>query len=199
MDINETLDTMEETDLPETPEITDHPLFICKTTIDIQTQEEVSKAVMGKAALGTDLLMYGMCLLVGGYLVLDSILNSRWGQNAFMLAVMVALAILTFVLRLTMPKKNLKRWEEAMIKKYGSPALHITTEFYNLSLAQTTQEDEDLLSVDGYSSIDEVKETENLFLLRYQKERYYFVAKKGFTLGSEAQFRSFITGRIGGK
>ena len=154
---------------------------------------------MGKTALGTDLLMYGMCLVIGGYLVADSIINSRWGNNAFMIAVMVGLAILTFVLRRTSPKKALDRWEASIIQKYGTPALHVTTEFYNLSLAQTTEEDEENVIVDGYSSIAELKETENYFLLRHAKERYYILAKNGFTLGTAEQFRSYINGRIGGK
>lgn len=199
MNMNEELDMMEETDFVEEPKVEDHPYLVCKTTIDISSQEEIAKIIMGKSALGTDLLMYGMCLLVGGYLVADSIINSHWSQNGFMLAVMVGLAILTFVLRLISPKKAMKRWEEAIIRKYGSPALHVTTEFYNLSIAQTLDEDEDQIVVDGYSSIEEMKETENFFLLRYSKDQYYTIAKKGFTLGSEEQFRSFIMGRIGGK
>ena len=197
MDINEELDIIEE-DHVEQEEIEDRPLFVCNTVMDIGCQEEVTKVLMGKSALITDIGMYAMCVLIGGYLIADSIINSRWKQNGIMLGVIAGLAILTFVLRKTSPKKALQRWEEAIIKKYDSPALHLTTEFYNLSLAQSLKEDEEQIVVDGYSSIDKLIETENFFLLRYHKDRYYIVSKKGFTWGSAEGFRTFITERIGG-
>lgn len=199
MDMNQELDLIEETEETEEAAMQDLPVFICNTEINVGTQEEVAKAVMGKSALITDIGMYAMCLLIGGYLVADSILNNRWKQNLFMLIIMVGLAILTFVLRKTSPKKALQRWEESLIKKYGSPALHVTTEFYQLSLAQSLKEDEEQIAVDGYSSIDKLVETENYFLLHYQKEQYYILSKKGFTLGGADSFRTFITERIGGK
>lgn len=196
MNYNEELDIVEES---EEQVVQDHPTFVCNTVLDMAAQGEITKCVMGKSALGTDMVMYGMCLIIGGYLIADSIIHNRWASNALMLGVIVFLAIMTFVLRKTSPKKALKRWEDAIIQRYGSPALHITTEFYNLSMAQMLKEDEEQTTVDGYSSIREMKESENFFLLRHGKTQYYIVSKKGFTTGTADQFRTFITGRIGGK
>ena len=98
-----------------------------------------------------------------------------------------------------MPKKAMQNWEMSIRQRYGSSALHLTTEFYELSLAQTLEEDEEQFTVEGYSSIFELKETENLFLLRHGRDQYYFISKKGFTTGTAEEFRTFIQKRIGGK
>jgi hypothetical protein len=45
----------------------------------------------------------------------------------------------------------------------------------------------------------EVKESPNLFLLRYGKQSYYYVYKYGFQKGTVEEFRRFINDRIGGK
>ena len=88
-------------------------------------------------------------------------------------------------------------WEENLLKKYGSNALHLTTEFFECSLCQSVKETGDSL-VEGYSSIDAMKESEHLFLLRCGSQQWFFVEKAGFVKGSAEDFRQFISGKIGG-
>lgn len=198
MDINEKLEMVEETACEEDV-APDQPIFVCHTVIDVNSQKEASEAAMGKSSRGANWVMYGMCLLMGGYLVADSIINSRWQQNAIMLILVAAIGVFAVFSRNGAQKKALARWEEAIINKYGSPALHVTTEFYNLSLAQTIKEDDEQFIGDGYSSIMEMVETENMFLLRHGKNQYYLVAKSGFVTGTAEEFRTFMQERIGGK
>ena len=84
------------------------------------------------------------------------------------------------------------------MQSFGSKELHLTTEFYEYSLAQSVQEDGSV-NVQGYSDISELRESEHLFLLRRSKQQWFFVAKDGFTVGSEDAFRTFITERLEGK
>jgi len=177
----------------------DHPVFVCDTVLDVYAQLEAAKAAVGKRNRGFNIAMYMGFALMAGYLILDSALNQRWQANAFSFVLVGAIMVFLLVSRFSSPKKAMAHWEEAMIKKYGSPALHINTEFYELSLAQSLREDEEQLVCDGYSSVKELVETENLFLLRHGKNQYYFVAKNGFRVGTADQFRSFIEQRIGGE
>ena len=199
MDYKEELDIVEEMEDEEEVVIQDHPIFVCKTVIDRNSQQEASQAALGKSGFYTSLALYGMCAVMGVYLILDSIIHSHWQKNGIMLFFVAAITVFTIYSRISAPKRAMNHWEEALIKRYGSPALHVTTEFYNLSLAQTIQEDEEQFVGDGYSSIMEVVETENMLLLRHGKNQYYFVAKNGFVQGNAEQFKTFIQERIGGK
>ena len=193
------MDKEEVMEYEEVSEVQDHPIFVCNTAIDAKAQMEASKAAMGKSGLIASLIMFGICGLAEGYLILDSIKNDRWQNNAIMLILIAAISIFTFFTRNSATKKAITKWEEAMIKKYGSPALHVTTEFYELSLAQSLREDEEQFVCDGYSSVKEIIETEHLFLLRHGKGQFYFISKDGFTRGAPEEFHSFILERIGGK
>ena len=82
MDLYEDKEMIEEVDQEEEPLVQDHPLFVANTIIDIHSQMEGSQAARGNKAHGTDWVMYGMCLLMGGYLVADSIINDHWQKNA---------------------------------------------------------------------------------------------------------------------
>ncbi len=193
------MDNEEVMEYEEVSEVQDQPVFVCNTVIDVDAQLEASKAAMGKTGRITDLILYLISAAMVIYLAIDSIRNSRWQQNAFTFILIGAVLVFILISRKSTPKKAMARWEEAIIKKYGSPALHINTEFYELSLAQSLREDEEQFICAGYSTIIEIVETENLFLLRHGKNQYYFVSKKGFTLGTADQFRSFMMQRIGGK
>lgn len=195
MDFNEEMNVDQEIHVQE---IQDHPVFICKTVIDSDSQLEGSKAAMGKKTVGSSWAFYGLYVLLAGYLVADSIINSHWQKNAFMLVLVAAMTGFTIYSKKTGTKRAMAHWEEAIAKKYGAKSLHVTTEFYNLSLVQTIAEDEEQLICDGYSSITKVVETENLFLLNHGKDKYYFIAKNGITGGTVDQFRTFIQEKIGG-
>ena len=95
------------------------------------------------------------------------------------------------------PRTALRRWQQNIQSKYGSNALHLHTDFYDLTLAQTLQENGEVLDA-GYSTITELRETEHLFLLHCGRQQWYFVNKAGFTKGTPDEFRTFISERIGG-
>ena len=110
----------------------------------------------------------------------------------------VLVLVIAFLIysRLTAPKKALKRWESGMRRSYGTDALHLTTEFFDHSLAQSVEECDDLI-VEGYSKISELRETEHLLLLRCSARQWFFVDKSGFTVGDAEQCKDFLRDRIG--
>lgn len=176
----------------------DEPLFVVETTIDASIQSEASAAVGGKKSKILGWVMIGLSFAAVAYILVECILHQTWKQNAFGLIALTAMLAYSIYSRKALPKKAIKRWEDNLIQRFGSPALHLTTEFYPLSLAQTMHEDDSYVD-EGYSSVSEMLESENLFLLRYRKQQYFFVNKKGFTKGTPEEFRSFIEARIGGK
>ena len=176
----------------------DEPLFIVKTRIDKQFQEEASRTVMGKAPLVMNIILYSVFGLSFAWLLIDALFNGNLGKNMILLILIPVVLIYTYLNRKSGPKKALKRWEDNLIRRFGTTALHLTTEFYPHSLAQTMEEDGTLLT-EGYSALQEVKESDNLFLLRYDKQSYFFVYKYGFQKGTVDEFRTFINARIGGK
>lgn len=183
----------------EISEIQDQPLFVCNTVVDIHSQEEATGIAMKQKLKTANLVVYGLCLLMAVYLVIDTIRTGDLIKNLILLVLTAALLIYILISRKTAPKKALLKWEMAIRRKYGSNGLHLTTEFYERTLAQTLLEDEEQFTCEGYSSILEIKESENLFLLRHGREQYYFVSKTGFTKGDPKKFREFIEQRIGGK
>ena len=133
--------------------------------------------------------MLGLCaswsvpLLCAGLVVL-----------ALLLVLVVGYALFN---QLRGPRTALRRWQQNIQTKYGSNALHLHTDFYDLTLAQTLQENGEVLDA-GYSTITELRETEHLFLLHCGRQQWYFVNKAGFTKGTPDEFRTFISERIGG-
>ena len=176
----------------------DEALFIVKTHVDVPIQEEATKAVLGKMPTVVNAVLYSIFGLSFVWLALDSFLNGNLTKNAVLLILIPVVLIYTFLNRKTGPQKALKRWENSLIQKFGTTVLHLTTEFYPHSLAQTMEEDGSLVT-EGYSALLEVKESPNLFLLRYGKQSYYYVYKYGFKKGTVEEFRRFINERIGGK
>ncbi len=179
-------------------QVADQPLFVCNTVIDIQSQEEATKAAMARRMRTANWILYGFTGVLAVYLLIDSIINQSWQKNSVMfLLVGLTLAFVIYSQK-TSPKKAMQRWEIDIRRRYGTGALHLTTEFFEYSLAQSLEEDEDQFTCAGYSTILELKETENLFLLRHGKDQYYFISKKGFIVGSADEFRTFMEKQIGG-
>lgn len=172
------------------------PRFVINTVINAEVQHEVSKAVMPKSSKIMTIACFVMLAAAMVFLVYQ---YAAKGIGSPMMIGLVGLAFVYLVYnQLTMPKKALKRWEEQMIKTYGSPELHLTTEFYDLTLAQTNHEDGSVL-VSGYSELLEMCECEHLILLRHGARQYFFLAKDGFQTGTLEDFRTFLAGQIGGK
>jgi len=176
----------------------DPPKYVVKTTLDANMQLDASNAVQGK---GFKIFTYVcMALCVGMFIALIVIyFNDKNPSNLFMAALLLLTIAFLIYNKYSMPKKSMARWEMSINRTYGTKALHLTTEFYERSLIQLVLESEESMSDSGYSEISEMKETENLFLLRCGKRQWYFVEKKGFQVGSADSFRKFISERIGGK
>lgn len=187
---------IEETEEEEVPAL-DPPKFSVNTVIDAAIQQEASEAVASKSAKYVSygclaLVVLSLGLLIWQYVVTKSTMN-------LMMVLLCVLVIVYLVYsQITMPKKALARWEASIQRSFGSKELHLTTEFYEYSLAQCVKED-DSVNVQGYSDISELKESEHLFLLRRSKQQWFFVAKDGFTVGNAEDFRTFITERLEGK
>ena len=174
------------------------PLFVVETTIDAAVHSEASEAAGGKKSKILGWAMIVLCAVGLIYTLVICIVHQAWLQNAFGLAAISLMLLYAIYSHKALPKKAVKRWEENIMRRFGAPALHLTTEFYPLSLCQTLHENEDLID-EGYSSLTGIIESENLFLLRYNRQQCFFVSKNGFTKGTPDEFRSFIEARIGGK
>lgn len=182
----------EEVELPEA-------LFRVETLLDAQSQKEASLAVRGKAGEAISWIFLGICAVMLGVLLWRYFsAEVRENSQLFLMAILVLAMGMYLYSKFFGQKKALQRWEENLRRQFGSPALHLTMEFFPMSLCQSVQETEDT-NVEGYSAISGFKESENLFLLRCSKQQWYFVSKKGFTLGSPDEFRTFISEKIGGK
>ena len=185
---------IEETE--ETPAL-DPPKFSANTVINAAVQKEASETVASKNAKYVSYGCIALVVVAFGLLIWQYVVNRT--TMGLMMVLLCALVIVYLVYsQVTMPKKALARWEASIERSFGSKELHLTTEFYEYSLAQSVKEDGSV-NVQGYSDLIEIRESEHLFLLRRSKQQWFFVAKDGFTVGSAEDFRTFITERIEGK
>lgn len=173
------------------------PIYTCQTLLNVQTQQEASRAVSPKYLKYVNYVCFVLCivmfaLLLWAYLVGGAVINLVLAL--LVLAVGAYLAYSHF----NTPKKMLVQWEENMKKNFGTSELHLTTEFYKFSIAQTLNENDEL-TVDNYADLQALVETKHLFLLKKSRGSWYFVAKNGLQNCSADEFRSFISERIGGK
>ena len=186
-------------DIEETEEAPalDPPKFSANTVINAAVQKEASETVASKNAKYVSYGCIALVVVAFGLLIWQYVVNRT--TMGLMMVLLCALVIVYLVYsQVTMPKKALARWEASIERSFGSKELHLTTEFYEYSLAQSVKEDGSV-NVQGYSDLSEIRESEHLFLLRRSKQQWFFVAKDGFTVGSAEDFRTFITERIEGK
>lgn len=186
-------------DIEETEEAPalDPPKFSANTVINAAVQKEASETVASKNAKYVSYGCIALVVVAFGLLIWQYVVNRT--TMGLMMVLLCALVIVYLVYsQVTMPKKALARWEASIERSFGSKELHLTTEFYEYSLAQSVKEDGSV-NVQGYSDLIEIRESEHLFLLRRSKQQWFFVAKDGFTVGSAEDFRTFITERIEGK
>ncbi len=185
------IDETEETPL-------DPPKFAVTTVLNVQTQKEASEAVAPKSAKIISYACIAALVLSIGLLTWQYIVTGSSG-NLLLLVVAALVGLYLIYSHLTMPKKALRRWEENMIRNFGSATLHLEAEFYNLNMVQTLRENTDNITVEGYSELRGMIESEHMFLLKRNRQQWFFIAKDGFTTGTADEFRKFITERIGGK
>lgn len=174
------------------------PKFVVETTLNAKVQLDASKAVQTKAANVLSYVCIGLCAVMSVALIVLYFTN-RNTTNLVLGAVMIAAVAFMIYNKYSMPKKYAIQWEQNISKTFGSNELHLTMEFYELSLVQTMQEDAENIVDAGYSELVQMKETEDLFLIRCKNRQWFFLSKKGFRLGSADSFRRFIEERIGGK
>ena len=172
----------------------DPPLFSVNTVIDAKIQQEASETVAAKSAKYVSYACLGLVILAFGFLVYQYIMARSTSSLVLMIGAGLVVAYLIYS-QITMPKKALERWEASIRRSFGASELHVTTEFYPLSLAQTVKEDGSV-NVQGYSELSDLRESEHLFLLRRSQQQWFFIAKDGFTAGTADEFRKFISERI---
>lgn len=187
----------EATDLEPTEDeaVADPPRFTAKTTLNAAVQLEASKALAPKIGSVTGIVGIALMAVLLG-ISLWQYFTTFATDRLVMAGVLVLVIAFLIYSRLTAPKKALKRWESGMRRSYGTDALHLTTEFFDHSLAQSVEECDDLI-VEGYSKISELRETELLLLLRCSARQWFFVDKSGFTVGDAEQCKDFLRDRIG--
>ncbi len=175
----------------------DPPKFSVNTVINAKVQQEASQTLATGSAKMISYVCFALVVVAFGLLIWQYVI-ARTSTNLIMTILCALVLIYLAYSHLTMPKKALARWESSLVRTYGSAELHLTTEFYNLSLAQTVRED-GAVNVQGYSELSELRESEHLFLLRRSKQQWFFLAKDGFTVGTADEFRAFIKARLEGK
>ena len=88
-----------------------------------------------------------------------------WTPLLIVAAVYLALTMIFLLYnKFTAPKKALQRWEAGIRRQYGTDCLPLETEFYPHNLAQTLKENDDI-TVEGYSALSRIAETEHLLLV----------------------------------
>ena len=182
----------------ETPDDELEPArFVAKTVLGAEMQLEASKTLAPKVGNIAGFLGIGLMVALLGVTLWQYF--TTFQTDRLLMAGLLVLVIAFFVYsRKTAPKKALKRWESSMQRTYGANQLHLTTEFFEHSLAQSVEESDDFI-VEGYSKISELRETEHLLLLRCSARQWFFVAKDGFTVGNADDFKEFIRSHIGDK
>ena len=195
--MEENLEILEEMEIESEEEEVQLPeaLFRVETTLNAAIQKEASETVRGKLPEILYWVFIAMCVGLFAVLLWQQLSQDR--NQIPMLVVAGFALVLALYHKLVASKRALKRWEENLIRQCGSDSLHLTTEFFERSLCQSVKETGDSL-VEGYSSIDSMKESEHLFLLRCGRQQWFFVEKAGFADGTPEAFRRFISEKIGG-
>lgn len=171
------------------------PKFTVDTVLDAAVQQEASVGTRSASAnvlfftcLGILVIMLGV--LAWQYFALKT-------ANLFYIALVIIAIGYAAYIRLLGPKVALRRWENEIVQRYQTSALHLSSEFYDLAMTQMLRETDTSVEA-GYSELRRMKETANLFLLQSGDRQWFFVAKDGFTKGSADEFRAFMREKLGG-
>lgn len=188
----------EEMEEEEAAEPLPEVLFRVKTVLDMKAQAEATKAVRGKLI---ELITWIFVAICGAFAVVMfwQYFTAEEPQKSNLIfgGLMLLAVLFSIYNKLFGSKRALKKWESSLQQKFGTSALHLTTEFYPRSLSQTVEETENVM-VEGYSVVTNMKESESLFLLYVGARQWYFISKTGFEVGDADSFRKFISEKIGG-
>lgn len=171
-----------------------NPNFVVKTTLDKNAQFEASRGAGSKFARILTYVLLGIAVVLIGVMIYIFLKNGTT-KNLFIVIILLAgLAYLVYN-QFFAPKRALQRWEDGMVKNYGVKEIHLTTEFYDRIFVQTNDITQEPIE-EGFSSINDFRETEHLFLLQCRHQKWFFVDKAGFTVGTPEQFRLFFSERL---
>ena len=120
--------------------------FSVDTTIDADIQYEASKSLMPRYVQLLTWVCFGLSVVLLGIMVWQYVMtkNTMHLVLALLLVLVVGYALFN---QLRGPRTALRRWQQNIQSKYGSNALHLHTDFYDLTLAQTLQENGEVLDV----------------------------------------------------
>lgn len=181
---------------PETEqleEVQDRPVFTATTRLNAAMQQEAATALTPKATTVVSWICFGVIALMAGVLVWQLIATGN-KNNLFMLVVLALTMVFLLYNKFTAPKKALQRWEAGIRRQYGTDCLTLETEFYPHNLAQTLKENDDI-TVEGYSTLSRIAETEHLLLLRRSRDNWFFVEKSGIGGGTVDDLVKFLEAR----
>lgn len=186
-----------ESDADEPVEPLEAPRFTVKTTLNAQTQYEASRALTPKYARVTVWACMGLAAVML-CVTLVQFFRTRDNSNLLMAGVLALLLLYLCYTQFSTPKKALQRWEENIRRNFGATELHLTTEFFALNLAQSIEEGDDV-TVEGYSALGRMVETERLLLIQSGRRQWFFLEKSGLQNGTVEELKAFLSERIGGK
>ena len=170
------------------------PKFVVKTTLNVDTQLEASQAAGGRFSRILTLVLLGISVVLFGVMTYLYV-SGREKKNLFILILLVfAIGYLVYN-QFFAPKRALRRWESNIRANYGVTEIHLTTEFYELTLAQSTDISDEVLE-ECYSSVTGFRETKHLFLLQCRHQKWFFMDKNVFTVGSPEEFRAFFSEKV---
>lgn len=195
LESTETDEIDDETEELEAVEL-EAPKFVVKTTLNVDTQLEASRALMPKFARLLTYFCMGIAAVMLVVLVWQYFATKN-SSNLMLAAVLALMLVYLLYSQFSAPKKALQRWESDMQSRYGTNEMHLTSEFFALNLAQSIDETDDVI-VEGYSGLGRMIETEHMLLLQCGRRQWFFLSKEGVTGGTLDEFKSFLSERIGG-
>lgn len=166
------------------------PKFVVKTTLNFENQLEASKAVGGKLMRIVSYVLDGIVLALIGLMVY-LIATTQSKKNWIILLLLVAAGAYLVFNQFFAQKRALRKWEAGVHRNYGVDEIHLTTEFFDLILVQSNDLSDDVIE-EGYSGVNDFRETEHLFLLQCRHKNWFFVDKAGFVTGTPEAFRTFF-------
>ena len=171
-----------------------NPNFVVKTTLDKNAQFEASRGAGSKFARILTYVLLGIAVVLIGVMVYLFIADGSTKNIFIVLLLLAGLAYLVYN-QFFAPKRALQKWEDGMVKNYGVKEIPLTTESYARIFVQPNPITQEPIE-EGFSGINDFRETEHLFLLQCRHQKWFFVDKAGFTVGTPEQFRAFFTERL---
>ena len=176
----------------------DSPNFVIETTLNAQTHLKASAAAQPKF-LGIFGYVYMFFCAVMCVVLIGLYVETKNTTNLLYAAAMLLTIAFALYTKKIAPKKQSARWEQSVERTFGCKELHLTTEFYNRCFIQTMRENQEHMVDAIYSDLVQIKETDEMFLIRCANRQWLFLSKDGFRKGEAEQFRKFIEERMGGK